>query len=117
MGVRKRGKEKERESKRQVHHGDTPSIIHLREKEIDRERDCTKEREGGREKREEERKREKLKGPRDGKRKEERELSHECCVWSSFMVVRSNSRSGERESFRNGALESDRISCVFLREA
>lgn len=52
MGVRKRGKEKERESKRQVHHGDTPSIIHLREKEIDRERDCTKEREGGREKRE-----------------------------------------------------------------
>ena len=52
MGVRRRGKEKERESKRQVHHGDTPSIIHLREKEIDRERDCTKEREGGREKRE-----------------------------------------------------------------
>ena len=52
MGVRKRGKEKERESKRQVHHGDTPSIIHLREKEIDRERDCTKERERGREKRE-----------------------------------------------------------------
>lgn len=52
MGVRKRGREKERESKRQVHHGDTPSIIHLREKEIDRERDCTKEREGGREKRE-----------------------------------------------------------------
>ena len=52
MGVRRRGKEKERESKRQVHHGDTPSIIHLREKEIDRERDCTEEREGGREKRE-----------------------------------------------------------------
>lgn len=57
-----------------------------------------------------------MKGLRDGKRKKERELSHECCVWSSFMVVRSNSRSGERESFRNGALESDRISCVSLRE-
>lgn len=99
-----------------MHHGDTPSIIHLREREIDTERDCAKEREREREARSKKGKREKLKGPRDGKRKKERELSHECCVWSSFMVVRSNSRSGERESFRNGALESDRISCVFLRE-
>lgn len=28
-----------------MHHGDTPSIIHLREREIDTERDCAKERE------------------------------------------------------------------------
>lgn len=32
-----------------------------------------------------------------GERKREKDLSHECCVWSSFMVVRLNSRSKEGE--------------------
>ena len=32
-----------------------------------------------------------------GERKREKDLSHECCVWSSFMVVRLNSRSEEGE--------------------
>lgn len=96
-GSEKKERTRERESTRQVHHGDTPSIILLREKQGKKG------------------KREKSKGLWDGKRKEEGELSHECCVWSSFMVVRSNSRSGERESFRNGALGSDQISRVSLR--
>lgn len=62
-----------------MHHGDTPSIILRRERG---------EGEGGRE-------------TGRSRRKREKDLSHECCVWSSFMVVRLNSCSkGEFRKWR-----------------
>lgn len=65
-----------------MHHGDTPSIILSGEREKDRR---------GREM------------AVTGERKREKDLSHECCVWSSFMVVRLNSLAPRKESFENGA--------------
>lgn len=90
-----------------MHHGDTPSIILQKEKEQERGEAVEKKKGGG------ESGRERPSVEEDRERRKEGELSHECCVWSSFMVVRLNSRSRERESFRNGALGSDQISRRF----
>lgn len=73
-GARKKRRKRERRSERQVHHGDTPSIILRREREREGKEMAVA-----------------------GERKREKDLSHECCVWSSFMVARLNSRSEEGE--------------------
>jgi len=86
---REREKERERRSERQVHHGDTPSIILRRERE----------REGGREGGREGEGRTEVSDGGAKEREREKDLSHECCVWNSFMAVCLNSRS---ESFENG---------------
>lgn len=80
---KKKRRKKERRSERQVHHGDTPSIILRRERKRENKRE--RKETGGREM------------AVAGERKREKDLSHECCVWSSFMVVRLNSRSEEGE--------------------
>lgn len=78
--------------------------VHGSEKKTEKERET--EREAGASRwhsldnspeRERDRKRGTVVGMHDKERKREEDLSHECCVWRSFIVVRLNSRSEEGE--------------------